>query len=460
MRQITILFLVFISTHHYGQQLRRQADFGILMESPTEEQSQAAGLEAGEGVLIKEVIPLGSANAMEIEIGDILTHFNDKSLKNPDDLNSKLKELRADDEVKVKVFREGKSLDLSGILLAKRKEESGFGDMIYDQVAYKEGHLRSLTIKPELDQETYPAVLFIPSYPCSSIDNIPDWHPYKKLIEILVEQGFAVMRVEKSGMGDSENTIDCDEVNFEADTEAYQKAFEKLLTYDFVDKENVFLFGHGIGGVNAPMVAQGEEINPKGIMVFGTMNSSWMEYMLMIMRQQNPKLGMDYVSLEEAKREYYPLLYQLGVEGKSPKEIAASRPKLADMMKRDLAWNGEDLILGRSHTYWNSLHNTRISKAWSQVNTSVLSLYGSLDLQSGGELDHQEIAAIVNAANPGKGEFHLLPNTMHNLVEAPSEEAGIEAMKDPAKMWNLYQSGFAEKLPFKMIEWMQQRMEE
>ena len=75
------------------------------------------------------------------------------------------------------------------------------------------------------------------------------------------------MRSEKSGIGDRTGAP-CRDVGFRDEVSMFVSVLKKLKSYDFVDSENVFLFGHIAGGWVAPLVAAAEPV--KGIVVYGT----------------------------------------------------------------------------------------------------------------------------------------------------------------------------------------------
>src|SRR5690348_6203948 len=67
-------------------------------------------------------------------------------------------------------------------------------------------------------------------------------------------------------MGDSEGPP-CTRVAFEAEVAGYRAGLERLLGFDFVDRERIFLVGHSLGAAVAPLVASGSEV--AGFIVFG-----------------------------------------------------------------------------------------------------------------------------------------------------------------------------------------------
>ena len=77
--------------------------------------------------------------------------------------------------------------------------------------------------------------------------------------------GFATVRMDKPGVGDSEGS--CAQTDFSSELDDYRRAFKQLRTYRFVDTQRTFIFGLSNGGGFAPLVAEGEPV--KGYVVDG-----------------------------------------------------------------------------------------------------------------------------------------------------------------------------------------------
>jgi uncharacterized protein len=116
----------------------------------------------------------------------------------------------------------------------------------------KQGYIRTIVNKPE-GEGPFPAVFYLQGYTCASIDNLAPTSTLKQLIEGLVEKGYAVFRMEKPGVGDSYNLPDCMHIDYETEINAFKKGLENLQEISFVDKSNIFLFGHSLGGNCSPL---------------------------------------------------------------------------------------------------------------------------------------------------------------------------------------------------------------
>jgi hypothetical protein len=133
-------------------------------------------------------------------------------------------------------------------------------------------------------ERSAPAVLFITGIGCGSQDNLPPDSTLAELLYGLTRRGFVTMRVEKSGVGDSEGPpCMSPQADLRAEVRGYVAGLKALKGHDFVDGGNVFLFGLSIGGVVAPLVAR--EVPAKGLVVAETVGTSWYEYELTNLRR-------------------------------------------------------------------------------------------------------------------------------------------------------------------------------
>jgi len=113
------------------------------------------------------------------------------------------------DEVKINVRRAKKGMILKGTIVGRPFETDNNASVIYDEAAYKGGQLRVIINKP-FNEGKMPAMLFIPGYTCSSIDEMTEDHPYKRIVNAYLDAGYVTFRIEKSGLGDSKNTPACE----------------------------------------------------------------------------------------------------------------------------------------------------------------------------------------------------------------------------------------------------------
>ena len=294
-----------------GQNIERRASFGIRIGQSLPEQSPP-------GVPVEAVLQKSTAAAIGVQPGDVILNANGQRLEQVQDLFAVRQNLRAGEKLKLIIWRNGKEIKRSGKAKGVPYETSPSSTVLYEEVAYKEGWLRLIANKP-LKEGKHPTIFFIPGYTCAGVDNLSAIHPYRKLIDSLVNLGYGFIRVEKPGMGDNVNTGDCFQLGFDNEMAAYETAYKTLGKYDWIDQDNIFIVGHSMGGIYAPILAS--KVPAKGLIVYGTTHITWVEYLLQMLRFQNPLLGEDPIGTDQDMHLLYQMLYEHYYQGKSSKEL-------------------------------------------------------------------------------------------------------------------------------------------
>ena len=165
------------------------------------------------------------------------------------------------------------------VTLKEMPREKGDGyDVIYSSVTSHGARLRTIVTRPKAEGR-HPAVMLLQGgHTCFSVDN-PVGTPFgfTWVARNLAKRGYVTMRIERPGCGDSEGGPLRD-VDFDTELDGYKQALRALKKFDFVDADNVFLFGHSQGGIIAPLMAV--DIPVRGIAVYGTMLAFGVEGML------------------------------------------------------------------------------------------------------------------------------------------------------------------------------------
>jgi uncharacterized protein len=203
-----ILFVMIAQLSVHGQTLKRKAALGAYVN------------QTDSGMVVTSVEE-GTAVNCKLKANDVLVEINQQSVTDYPTLRKALADKRAGDAAALVVMRKGKKVKLTGKFEGKAFEKSLFSEVIYDQAPYKEGQLRVIINKPS-GAAKLPAMLFIPGYTCSSIDNLPTNHPYKRIIDAYIKAGFVTLRIEKSGLGDSYNTPSCESCDLYDELENFE----------------------------------------------------------------------------------------------------------------------------------------------------------------------------------------------------------------------------------------------
>lgn len=400
-----LLFLLASSQLVHSQTLERKGTFGARLK----------GQEDAKGILIEQTIPNTTASAIGVEPKDVLLSVNGKPANDVSELVQDIGKWRVNDPITIQIQRGSKKKTLAGKVVGKPLETSAFGEVIYGQVEYDGGLLRSILELPE-GVENPPVLLFLPGVGCGSLDYFynPD-SQVKQFVEGLVKEGIAVYRVEKPGMGDSYGTQDCSEMDYDYEVGAFDAALAKLKTIKSIDPNKVFLFGNSLGVITAPLVASKSKV--AGIIAWGGISSTWYEYEMKIQREQRILIGEDYLEVDEHARKMHPFLYDFYIRKQSKDELAKN-PDYQEFVEH--SFNG-DLFHGLHHyTFFQNLNEVDVITAYKNAECPVLTLAGEFDIHTINTRWANEIATAVNHYRPGEGRSVIIPRTTHHFHTVPS----------------------------------------
>lgn len=448
-----LLFCLLLAVPAAAQKLKRSGFLGAKITAVTDSVAKVRQLPAGRGVLVQEVLPNSTAAALKVQPQDVLLQVNGKDLSAPKDLTPALGRWRAGDAVTLTVQRGKKQQTLKGKAVGKPFETSAVAEVVYDQVPFQQGHLRSIVSKPKTGSGRRPAILLIQGYNCGTVDNLGQGS-YGKLVNGWAGRGYVVMRLEKPGVGDCEGTSGCDEIDLYTETKAFAAGLQQLRQYDYVDTANLFLFGHSMGGVIAPLIAEKQRV--KGVIVYGTVFKPWFEFLLGMYRFQYPKQGTDWVETEATVRGLQQVLYHFFVEKKSPRQIAQQHPELAQLVEKELEYNGTDVMWTRHYKFWQQLDEINLAQSWKNTPSYVLSMQGEHDFESYDHFEHQYIADLINSYRPGKAQYLELEKTNHGFVKVPTVEEGQRIVQRGDRAYQ--DKNFNQDLVEQTDRWMKDKL--
>lgn len=443
MKKLSILvFLFCFVASAYSQNIVRKAFFGLKVIEVNDSIKTALNLPSKDGLVVTAVTPNSTGDKAGIKVNDLIEAVNDIAVKKVKEYREAVKDFREKMPVKFTVYRSGENLNLTADAVPLPYEKSDKYDVIYDEVKFKDGYIRIIVNKPKLQQEKFKTILFIPGYMCYSLDNLGK-HPYGQVVQKLSERGYCVVRVEKLAMGDCMNTPDCFDVGYFTELEGFEAGFQKMLEYDFVDKDNIFVFGHSLGGYEAPMVDKNRIA--KGVIVCGTGLKTWYEYILEMFRFQNPIAGVDYIENEKIVTELTKVLYDYLILKKHPKDIVVN-DEVKAYMKDNMEYEGGDKVWSRNYRFWQELQDLNMPQVWKDVKANVLVIRGEGDFEAFSNKDHEDVVKIVNAYHPGKGKFLLIPNMDHGFATAKDPEESFQKKSTPGFYYNNFNDAIIDEV--------------
>ena len=432
-----------------SQNIIRRGFIGLKTSDITDSIAKTLGLKNNKGVLVTEVLASSTAASLKMQANDFVVKVNDKSVRNKKEYVAVTSKLRTGEEINILFTRKGSEMNVKGKLNELPLETSDKYDIIYDEVPFAGGYLRTITSKPK-GNGPFKTIFFIQGYTCVSMDNLGK-HPYGQLFDKLTEKGYVVMRSEKPGMGDNLNTPDCDQIGFTKEVDAFETAYKKLKSYKFVDTSNIIIFGHSLGGIEAPILAK--DFKPKGVIVIGTTAITWMEYLIQMFRFQNIIQGADYVENEEMIHQMIPLLNDYLILKKTPKELAQNA-NYKKRMTEYMEYYGGDQLWSRHYTYWQQMQDLNMPLVWKNVNSYTLVVRGEGDFEAFSTQDHQIICDMVNHYHPGKGTFMLVPNMDHGFAKSKTPAESVAN----AKIKGYYYNNFNEEVIEIIDKWIRGTM--
>jgi len=403
-RLIYLCFLFFISVNGYSQ-LQRKVQFGARVEFVTE--------NGASGCKVLQVVR-GTSAALKLQEKDLIVKIGNSTFASTDEFTRLFTGYSPDQEVQLTVLRGKKKLVLKAKAVARRYETDDNASVIYDEAPYKGGQLRVIINKP-FKENKMPAMLFIPGYTCSSIDELTNDHPYKRIVDAYVDAGYVTLRIEKSGLGDSKNTPPCESCDLLDEIENFEVGLKKLKSLPYVDTNQIIIVGHSMGGIIAPAISAKNKV--AGVVVYGTTAKSWFEYQIEMHRVQNALAGMNPIEVEQSVIEQYDLNYRYFVK-KEKLEDLAKDPKADSVLRMNWEYDGNGKIYSRNAEYWRQIQDYPHLENWKNTKAKVLVQFGESDFQAFSKADHQQIVNTVNYFNPGNATLMTYPSTDHFFAKS------------------------------------------
>lgn len=396
---VVIYILLVIDVTAQTDPLRRRAVLGVSISAPNGENKAK----------VRKVDPNSPAAKADLRSEDIITHINGKEINNPITYSASVRAIRAGDNVRLTIVRQGNILSISFIPAPLVRESISGIDTTYGFVTTEAGYkLRTIITKPSGVKGRLPAVLFIQWLSCDSIEimNAPSDGVEKILSLMATKSGFILMRVERPGLGDSEGP-DCSANDLKTDLAGFRAALAALKSNDFVDTNNLFIFGASIGGGLTPIIAQGENI--RGLIITGGFSKTWFEHMIEHERRRLELSGHSQAEINDAMRGYSEFYSMYLNQKQTPAQVIQQKPNLA------VLWSGQPAHqYGRPASYFQQVNDLNVEGAWEKISSPLLVVYGEYDWVMS-RSDHESITEIVNKKHPGNARLVVIPKASHSL---------------------------------------------
>lgn len=343
--------------------LPRRAFLGLTLAS-----SATAGQP---GLAVRGVAPGSDAERGGISPGDVLLSLDRNPTNDLAEVRTIVRALRAGDPLLLELSRDGRAFEVELELSDYPLERHAAARTVLCQVQSGRVWLRTIIVIPDA-RGPHPVVLYLPGAHWASEEYPLDLdNPVPALASAFAAAGVAMLRVERSGVGDSQGPP-CSRVDFETELAGYRAGLAQLLASDWADAQRVFLLGHSLGAMVAPLLAERARVS--GVVTFGASAMPISEGLAGALlrhaeRQPDPESARQRAHLVGE-------LVRLICAGKTPAEVFASRPDLASAAPAHFVG---DQAYQRVVRFYHQLERADLRGAWSRAGCDVLAIHGGDD---------------------------------------------------------------------------------
>jgi pimeloyl-ACP methyl ester carboxylesterase len=290
------------------------------------------------------------------------------------------------------------------------REHFGHATVEYDWVTNGRGEkLRTFVTRPNNASGKVPAIFFVGWLSCDTMESpnpAPDDGFGILLRRLIDESGYATVRMDKPGVGESQG--DCAKADFQSEMTGWQAAFDSMSKYDFVDLDRVFVVGLSNGGGFSPLSARGHSV--RGFVSCSSWGRTWYEHMLELERRrltEAKKAPAEVNSSVKALAQFYELYL---VKGMTPGQVIAQHPEW-----KSLWYDSPDGQYGRPAAFYQQLQTLNLGEVWQNVNAPVLVIRGTNDMIMS-RADSEAIVQIVNQIHPGHARYLQIDEMAHDFT--------------------------------------------
>ncbi|MDI1435969.1 alpha/beta hydrolase [Polyangium sorediatum] len=375
-----------------------------------------------EGLPVVRVAEGGAAALAGVRAGDRLLSLGGATVSEPRALVALVRGLVPGAPLHFEIVRDGARVTLPGKATPLPVEDIAGAEVCLGHVTVRGSwRQRTLLAIPTSGKPPFPGMLFLSGLGTGSCELSQDPEdPMRRLLEGLAAAGIATMRVERSGVGDSEGPP-CQTLGFFDEVEGARAALESLANDPRVGR--IVLFGQSLGGMIAPLLA-GEGTRACGVAVFGTTSRKWVDCRVRAARFQGSLAGMEGEALEEHVAAWSEMLVSVCREGMFPRDVFAARPELAWL--EGPSCHGETMF-GRHVSLFREIERLDLPALWRTTTVPVLVLHGRYDHAIPPD-EGRMIADEIAGASPGRSLLVLLDQVGHDMRR---HESHVQSYTNP-----------------------------
>ena len=277
--------------------------------------------------------------------------------------------------------------------------------------------LRTILTRAAGSTARLPAIFLTQWVSCGSLDFAADRQNQLRLIA--QTPGIVLIRVERSGTGDSEGPP-CSALDYDTEIRHYREAFDQVARHPWVDPGRIVIYGNSLGSTTAPLVAAGKKV--AGVAVQGGGALTYLERMIhfdRIFLERSGKYAPSQIQEEMGRR--IPFHVEYLVYGKTPEQIERERPELNGVWQSIRGGAEAPPHYGRPYAWHQQAAKKDFLGAWTRIEAPVLVVYGEYD-QFETRHGHRLIADTINKLRPGTATFIEVPKADHEVEFYASAE--------------------------------------
>ena len=409
--------------------------------------------EAGVKVKIRQVFPGTTASDLKLETDDILLTINGTEVADFSHLLTILPKITVGAPVKVAIERKGKQQVLRGIMHGRPREKSDIAEVVYDTLYWNEQRIRTVVYTPHQvlkNKQKAPAIFYLQGYTCDSVEY--GRSPKVTMLQMInqfVEAGYLVYRAEKLGVGESQGTLNCTDVDFTTEVSAFVGALRELKNHPNVDPEQVYLWGHSLGVLFAPAMAQQE--NVAGIIGYGGVVKSWYDYIIDLYGKQSVKyFNTSKSAANDNIKTVKPFLQDWLQSDKTWQQILQNKKAIEANL---IPISGQQ-VFSRHFTFFRDVNRYNFAKIWQELQVPTLMIHGSLDIQAMDQSWAFDIAEAVNKGGNNLGKAVVIEGAEHGLMRYGSISEYRTAQTNNEYNPGLPKDKFEPKIGEATLKWM------
>ncbi len=245
--------------------------------------------------------------------------------------------------------------------------------------------------------------------------------------------GLALVRVERSGTGDSQGS-GCDNLDYDTEIQHYISAFTQILDHKALDPSKVYVWGDSLGATTAPLVAvalqnAGRDIAAVAVQGGGALThfERMLNFDRFYLERRSQEVAAASIHSEMLARVRFHTEYL--INQRHPDNISTDSPAMA-AVRSDVRGMSSDNHYGRPFSWHQQAAQRNFLAAWATLDAHVLVIFNEYD-QFETLHGHRLIVDTVNRLRPDTANLVVQPGLGHSswrfnsIEEAYRDETGI-----------------------------------